>query len=142
VFNFQQTQMTKGVCFSLINKTLPYIAYSNGRYQNETSTYKRTNFVSFVEIIGFQRLRLNISKVQNIRTLHLQLSLFTLKYTTSSCLCAVDVSNNQFVVAHLILIYLNGVSYTRFEQAVGRNFSCNNVHVWGVGCYLWVFTLS
>jgi hypothetical protein len=64
---------------------------------------------------------------KKIRTLYVQISTFRLKYTPSSCLCAMDVRNNQFVVAHFLPIHLKGVSYTRFEQVVGRNFGRNKV---------------
>jgi hypothetical protein len=41
----------------------------------------------------------------------------------------VDVRNNQFVVAQFLPIHLKGVSYTRIEQEVGRNFGRKKVQV-------------
>jgi hypothetical protein len=70
---------------------------------------------------------------KNIRTLHVQISPFRLKYPPSSSLCAVDVRNNQFLVAHFHPIHLKGVSYTRFELIVGRNFGRNKGQFWCVG---------
>jgi hypothetical protein len=81
-----------------------------------------------LEIIAFQRLRMNIFRVQKIRTLHVQISPFRPKYTPSSCLCAVDVRNNQFVFEHFLHIHLKWVPSTRFEKVVGRNFGRNKVH--------------
>jgi hypothetical protein len=45
----------------------------------------------------------------------------------------VDVRNKKFVVAHFLPIHLKGVSYTRFEQVVGRNYGRNKVKGLGVG---------
>jgi hypothetical protein len=118
------------------SNTLPYIDYSIGTYQKKMlpNVYISTNHL--------HRLRRNncFSANENeyfyskiIRTLHVQISPFTVKYTPSSCLCAVDVRKNQFVVAHFLPIHLKGVSYTRFQQVVGRNFGRNKVQFWGVG---------
>jgi hypothetical protein len=49
---------------------------------------------------------MNIFTVQKIRTVHVQMSPFRLKYTPSTCLCAVDVRNNQFVVPHFLPIHM------------------------------------
>jgi hypothetical protein len=43
---------------------------------------------------------------KKIKTLHVQISPFRIKYTPSSCLSAVDVGNNQFGVAHILPIHL------------------------------------
>jgi hypothetical protein len=71
-----------------------------------------------------------------IRTLHVKISLFKVKYAPSSCLSAVDVRINQIVIANFLPIHLNGVSSTRIEQVDGRSFAllrCN-YEVWV--CYL------
>jgi hypothetical protein len=62
---------------------------------------------------------------KKFRTLHVQISPYRLKYTPSSCLCAVNLRDNQFVVAQFPPIHLKRVSYTRFEQVFGRNFGRN-----------------
>jgi hypothetical protein len=72
---------------------------------------------------------MNIFTVKEIRNLHVKILLFRLIYTPSSFLCAVDVRNKQFVVAHFLPIHIKGVPYTRFEQVVGRNFGRNKVQV-------------
>jgi hypothetical protein len=37
-------------------------------------TFARNNFISFLEIIAFQRLRMNIFTAKNIKKLHVQIS--------------------------------------------------------------------
>jgi hypothetical protein len=66
---------------------------------------------------------------KQIRNLPVQMSHFRLKYTPSRFLCAVDVRNKQFVVAHYLPIHIKGVPYTQFEQVVGKNFGRNKVIV-------------
>jgi hypothetical protein len=40
-----------------------------------TFTYVRINFIGYLEIIAFQRLKTNIFTVKYIRTLHVQISI-------------------------------------------------------------------
>jgi hypothetical protein len=61
---------------------------------------------------------------KEIRTLHVQISPFRLKYTPSSCLCAVDVRINQFVVAHFLPIRLNLHRKTPFHTAQRHLVDC------------------
>jgi hypothetical protein len=49
---------------------------------------------------------------------------------------------NQFVVAHFIPIHLKGVSFTRFEQVVGRNFGRKMLQGIGVGLLFMSFNLT
>jgi hypothetical protein len=68
VFNFKQTQMKKTVYFSRINQSPCRTLIGAVVGKNKTSTYIRTNFIGFLEIIAFQGLSMNILTVQNIRT--------------------------------------------------------------------------
>jgi hypothetical protein len=52
---------------------------------------------------------MNISIVQNIRTLHVQIPILRLKYTPSTSLCRVDVKNELFVVAKYLPINIKRV---------------------------------
>jgi hypothetical protein len=100
VYNFQIIQMTKSVYFLLLNqihcRTLITALVGIKIKCYLMFTYVRINFIGYLEIIALQQLRRNIFTVQYIRILHLQISLFRLKCTPSSCLCTVDVKNKQF----------------------------------------------
>jgi hypothetical protein len=120
-------KMTK-VINLLQNKSnsLPYIDCSIGRYQKQVlpKIYISTNHLHrLLRNNCFSANENEYFTVQKIRTLHVQISPFRLKYTPSSCLCAVDVRNKQFMVAHFLPIHIKLVSYTRFEQVVGRNLA-------------------
>jgi hypothetical protein len=85
-------------------------------------TYVRINFIGYVEIIAFQRLKMNIFKVQYIRTLNVQVTLFRLKCTPSSFLCTFDMKTNQFVVANYLPIHINESNRYGLNPYFGRHF--------------------
>jgi hypothetical protein len=118
------------------SNSLPYIDDRIGTYQNKIlpNIYISTNHLHrLLRNNCFSANENEYFYSKKIRNLHVQMSPFRIKYTPSSCLCAVGVRNNQFVVAHFLHIHLKGFSSTRFEQVVGRNFGRNKVQFWGVG---------
>jgi hypothetical protein len=126
------------------SNSLPYIDYSIGRYQKYVlpNIYISTNQLHF--LLGnnfFSATEYEYVYRKSIRTLQLHIWPFRLKFTPSRCLCAVDVRNNQFVVAHFLPIHLQGVFYTRFEQVFGEILAAKKCkfEVWV--CYLWVLIL-
>jgi hypothetical protein len=88
-----------------------------------TFHFVRNNSISFLELISFQRLRITIFTVINIRKLHEQISLFRLKNTPSNWISRMDVKYIQFVVSKFLAIHINGVSYIRLEHVTGNRFS-------------------
>jgi hypothetical protein len=80
IYNFQIFQLTKVVYFSPINQIhcriliTALVGLKIKCYP--TFTFVQNNFFNFLEIIAFQRLKMNIFTVQKIRKLHLQISLY------------------------------------------------------------------
>jgi hypothetical protein len=111
VFNFQISQMKKYAYFLQIIhihcRTLITALVGIKIKCYLTFTYVRMNFISYLEIISFQRLRMNIFTVKYFRTLHVKISLFRVKCTPSSYLFTVDMKNNQFLVANYLPIHTN-----------------------------------
>jgi hypothetical protein len=100
IFNFQIIQFDEiSVFFTSQSNSLLFIDYSIGGYQKKcylTFTIVRNTFISFLEIIAFQRITMNIFTVQIIRKLHEELSLSKLKNLPSSSICCVDEKNIHF----------------------------------------------
>jgi hypothetical protein len=87
-----------------------------------TVTYVRINFFGYLEITTFQRMRIYIFIVQDIRNLHVQISLFSLKCTSSNYLCTWHAKSIQFVVANYLANHIEGVSYIRLERILCKRF--------------------
>jgi hypothetical protein len=68
-----------------------------------TCTLVRNNINRFLEVIGFQRQRMNIFTVNIIGKLHVLIWHFRLKNSLSSCIYRVDMKNIQFVVQRFLL---------------------------------------
>jgi hypothetical protein len=126
VFNFQIIQMPKFVYFLRIKKfhsrtlTTALVGIKIKCYL--TFTHVPINFIFFLEIMAFQRLRMNIFTVKYIRTLHVQISIFRQKCTLCSYLFTVDVKNNEFVVANYLPIHIEKVTYRRFEHVPWKKY--------------------
>jgi hypothetical protein len=95
IFNYQIIKLMKVLHFSQANhihcRTLITILVGIKIKCYLIFTFARNNFISFLEIIAFQRLRMNIFTQKNIKKLHAQISLWRFKNTPSSCIGAVYV---------------------------------------------------
>jgi hypothetical protein len=87
-----------------------------------TFIYVPLNFIGFLEIIAFQRLRMNNFKVKYIKSLHVQILIFSQKCTVCSYLCRVDVKSNEFLAANYLPIHKERISYRRFEHVPCERF--------------------
>jgi hypothetical protein len=88
-----------------ISNSLTYIHYSIGTYQKKMLPNIKISTNHLRRLLRNNCFSANENEYfysKKIRTLHAQISPFRLKYTPSSCLCAVGVRNNQFVVAHFL----------------------------------------
>jgi hypothetical protein len=133
VFNFQKSQIQKFVYLFEIKQihcrtlTTALVGIKIKCYL--TFTHVPINFIVFLEIIAFQRLRMHIFKVKYIRILHVQISLFRLTCTPFNYLCTLAVKRKQFVVANYLPIHIETVFYIRFERVFARGFERTMVNV-------------
>jgi hypothetical protein len=142
IFNFQILHLMKVVYFSQINqvhcRTLITALVGIKIKCYLIFTLARNNFISFLEIIAFQCLRMNTFTGKNIKKLHAQISLWRFKNTPSSCICAVYVTNIQFQVTKFLTIHIKVVSY----EYLWRDFCRRMVKDFDFGLLLMNFNVT
>jgi hypothetical protein len=129
IFNYQIIQLMKVVYFRQINQVhfRTFITTLVGIKINSylIFTFPRNNFISFLEIIAFQRLRMNTFTGKIIKKIHEQISLWRSKKTPTSCIWGVYVKIIQFQVTKFLTIHIKVVSYIRFECVSMKRFLSN-----------------